>query len=63
MKWMKAALAAAYAGGVSPKVLYAAVRGGQLRAARIGAGRNLLFSEQFIDEWLQQLAERAKAGR
>ena len=54
--WMKAQKAADYAGGVSPKILYSAVRAGKLRAAKIGAGRNLLFCEAFIDQWLQRSA-------
>jgi excisionase family DNA binding protein len=55
--WKKADEAARdWAGGVSAKVLYAAVKSGKLRAARIGAGRNLLFSEQWIDEWLTSSA-------
>ena len=53
MTWVKAEEAAAtWAGGVNVKLLYAAVRAGRLRAARIGAGRNLLFCELWIDEWL-----------
>ena len=56
--WMKATQAAEYAGGVSVKVLYAAVRNGHLKAARIGAGRNLLFSATWVDAWLQGLAEQ-----
>ena len=50
---MKAPAAAAYAGGISTKTLYAAVAAGKLKAARIGAGRNLLFCEHWIDEWLR----------
>lgn len=53
MTWAKADEAAAkWAGGVNPKILYRAVREGKLRAARIGAGRNMLFCEAWIDEWL-----------
>jgi len=55
--WMKAPKAADYAGGISPKILYSAVRAGKLRAAKIGAGRNLLFCETFIDEWLGATVE------
>ena len=53
MRWFRCAEAARYAGGISEKVLYRAVREGKLRVARIGAGRNILFAEQWIDEWLQ----------
>lgn len=57
---MKVGAAAAYAGGVNPKTLYAAVQRGDLKAARIGAGRNVLFCEAWIDEWL---GATASAGR
>ena len=53
MTWMKATPAAVYAGGISTKVLYTAVQNGDLTAARIGAGRNLLFSAIWLDEWLE----------
>ena len=52
MTWIKIDAACAYAGDVSRKTLYAAVHRGELRAARIGAGRNLVFCEPWIDEWL-----------
>ncbi len=51
MKWMKAADACSYLGGISAKTLYAAVKRGDLRAARIGAGRNFLFCEAWLDEY------------
>ena len=57
--WFKAPKAADYAGEISPKILYSAVRAGKLRAAKIGAGRNLLFSEEYIDEWLQAVTKPA----
>ncbi len=50
--WLKAKPAAAYAGDVDVKTLYAAVKAGDLKAARIGAGRNLLFCTEWIDAWL-----------
>ena len=57
MIWKKARDAARdWCGGVHPKLLYAGVQSGSLRAARIGAGRNLLFCEQWCDEWLQSSA-------
>ena len=52
MAWMKVDAARKYAGGLGRKTLYRAVAGGKLRAARIGAGRSLLFSDVWIDEWL-----------
>lgn len=57
LRWMRVDEARTYAGGVSRKTLYAAVAAGKLKAARIGAGRNLLFSPAFIDEWLTRSAE------
>ena len=53
MIWKKAAPAAQdWCGGINPKVLYAAHAAGKLKAAKIGAGRNLLFCEAWCDEWL-----------
>jgi len=60
MVWFKATKAAEYAGGISVKVLYAAVRQNKCRAAKIGAGRNLIWCEQFIDEWLMGAVERTE---
>ena len=64
MRWLKAADAAReWCGGVSPKLLYSAVKTGRLRAARIGAGRNLLFCEVHCTEWLMATVEpTARAG-
>jgi hypothetical protein len=55
-RWMKARPAAEFCGGISVKALYTAVRAGDLRAARIGAGRNLLFCESFLTDWLMRSA-------
>ena len=64
MRWLKASEAAReWAGNVAPKTLYRAVRDGRLKAARIGAGRNLLFCETWIDQWLQATAERGSNDR
>jgi hypothetical protein len=64
MQWLKAADAAReWCGGVHPKTLYAAVKAGKLKAARIGAGRNLLFSDVWIDEWLQKSAGEPQFGQ
>jgi excisionase family DNA binding protein len=53
MRWLKVAEAAKeWAGGVSAKTMYAAIRARKLKAARIGAGRNVLVCEAFVDEWL-----------
>ena len=54
---MKVGPACEYLGGISPKTLYAAVRVGECRAARIGAGRNLLFCEEWLDEYAKRSAE------
>lgn len=54
MVWRKVSDAAReWAGGVSEKTLYRAIRSGKLKAARIGAGRNVLLCEEFITEWLK----------
>ena len=63
MEWKRAKDAARdWAGGISVKTLYAAVQRGQLKAARIGAGRNMLFCQQHVDQWLSASAERAVAA-
>ena len=59
MRWLKIHGACAYAGDMSSKTIYAAVAAGRLRAARVGAGRNLMFSEEWIDDWLRGSATPA----
>ena len=54
--WMKAQPACAYLGGISANTLYAAVKRGDLRAARIGAGRNFLFCTDWLDEYAVKCA-------
>ena len=62
MEWKKAPDAAKiWCGDVGEKVLYAAVRTGKLKAARIGAGRNLLFCEAWCQDWLIASADRGTA--
>lgn len=51
-----------WAGGVSDKVLYDAIRKGKCRAARIGAGRNLLLCEQFVNDWLLSTVKNERDG-
>lgn len=64
MRWLKVADAAKeWAGHISTKTMYAAIRCGKLRAARIGAGRNVLVCEAFVDEWLTGSAQRGDAPR
>ena len=53
--WMTTREAAAFA-KCGPKLIYAAVDGGRLRAARIGAGRNLRFRAEWINAWLDETA-------
>ena len=53
MRWMKIDEACRYAGGVSRKTLYGAIREGRLQAGRIGAGRNVVVSDIAIDRWLE----------
>lgn len=57
MTWLKVDDARKHAGGVSRRVLYDAVRRGELRAARVGRGRNLVFSVDHIDQWLLERSE------
>lgn len=59
MRWMKIDEACRYAGGVSRKTLYSAIREGRLQAGRIGAGRNLVVSEMAIDRWLEDSRRNA----
>jgi hypothetical protein len=65
--WKKADAAAQdWCGGIHPKRLYEAVKAKELKAARIGAGRNLLFCEQWCDAWLLASAavqRNASAGK
>jgi len=62
MAWMRVDAARKYAGGLGRKTLYRAVAAGKLRAARIGAGRSLLFSDVWIDEWLLASAGETTAA-
>jgi excisionase family DNA binding protein len=50
---MKAGEAAEYA-NVSKRTIYTAIRRDRLRAARIGAGRNVVISDAAIDRWLEE---------
>ena len=61
MRWMKIGPACEHAGHVNPKLLYAAVDRGDLQVARVGSGRNMLFSDQWIDEWLVRSAKGVSA--
>lgn len=56
MRWMKIGPACEHLGGISAKTLYAAVRRGDCMAAHIGAGRNLLFSEEWLDAYARARA-------
>ena len=60
--WMSIDAACAYA-GVGRKILYAAVSGGQLKAARIGLGRNLRFHRDWIDDFLRAAADEPQPLR
>lgn len=57
--WLTAAGAARRA-QLGSKAIYAAVRSGRLRAARIGGRRQLRFHVSWVDEWL---ASEATATR
>jgi excisionase family DNA binding protein len=52
MEWIRIKDAAQYAGRVNQKTIYAAIRRGDLRVARIGVGRNVLTSREWVDAWL-----------
>jgi hypothetical protein len=58
MRWMKVRPACEYLGGIHPETLYAAVREGKCKASRIGAGRNLLFSDVWLDAYATRCAEQ-----
>jgi hypothetical protein len=62
MHWMKIDPARAYAGNLSRKVLYDAAEAGDLKVARIGAGRNMLFSDVWLDEWLTAANAKTRKG-
>jgi len=54
MRWLKVRGAAEHAGGLSQRTVYQAIKAGKLRAARIGAGRNLVTAEEWVDAWLRE---------
>jgi hypothetical protein len=59
VEWKKIPDAAReWAGGVSSKTLYAAIKKGDCLAARIGTGRNMLVCEEYIDAYLRRSAEQ-----
>jgi hypothetical protein len=59
---MKVDAACAYLGGISPKTLYRATRAGDCKAAKVGAGRNYLWCEEFLNDYAIRLANKpAKA--
>ncbi len=60
MRWMKIRDACAYLGGISADTLYAATARGECRVARIGAGRNLLWCEEWLDQYAVRLAEHGQ---
>ncbi len=60
MRWLKVDAAREYCGGISRRALYDAVALGQLRVARIGEGRNMIFADEWCDEWLKGESERAQ---
>ena len=61
-RWMKVGLACEYLGGISAKTLYAATRRGECRAAKIGAGRNYLWCEEFLNEYATKKTEPAESS-
>jgi hypothetical protein len=64
MEWKKVPDASkAWAGGTHPKAIYRAIYEGKCKAARIGAGRNLLVCEAFIDEWLKSTVREGRKDK
>jgi hypothetical protein len=63
VRWLKCRDAAVYAGGVGEKTLYSAARAGKLRVARIGAGRNWITNEAWVDAWLMTSSTAAPDDR
>ena len=59
MRWLKVKREGEEYANCSAKVLYRAIAAGELRAARIGNGRNVIISDTWIDEWLTRSAQRA----
>lgn len=53
--WLRAREAASYA-RLSPKLLYSAVQRGELKAARVGRGRTLVFHVSWLDGYLERRA-------
>lgn len=60
--WLTADQAAKRA-RVGSKTVYAAVRAGQLRAARIGGRRSLRFLAGWVDAWLEATAMPIETAR
>lgn len=60
MRWMKVREACAYLGGISADTLYDATKRGECRVARIGAGRNMLWCEEWLDAYAR--SKTALAG-
>lgn len=52
MRWTKVPGAAKHAGNISTRTIYQAIKDGKLKAARIGAGRSIVTSEEWVDLWL-----------
>jgi excisionase family DNA binding protein len=50
--WMRIREASAYT-RCGPKLIYRAVREGQLKAARLGRRRDLVFRQSWLDEFLE----------
>ena len=61
-RWITVKQAAALA-QMSQGLIYAAVRSGALRSIRVGAGRSVRTTEQWVHEWLAASATGGPAGR
>ncbi len=57
--WMTAREAAAYT-RCSVKILYRAIHAGLLRAARVGGRRKIVVKKEWLDAYLEAMADRAQ---
>jgi excisionase family DNA binding protein len=60
MRWIRVRQAAQRV-QVSEKLIYSAIRSGALRASRIGTGRNVRTTEEWVDAFMQ--AAETATGR
>lgn len=59
-KWMRPADVAKHL-GLSTRTVYAVVRAGHMRHARIGAGRSIVIAQEWADAYLEGIARGGRA--